>query len=147
MLRQRNPSAAEVMAVSLALNAPRSSSTVVAGSRRNASPSAAGMEKNRIVRSTRETVSTRLRRSPAASCSASVGNAAVESAIPNRATGRLAINHANVSPEMAEVPTFEAKNVVVTTKFACAAASPSTRGAISRATSRVGASPRSMRSP
>ena len=48
---------------------------------------------------------------------------------------------------MADVPTFEAKNVVVTTKFACAAASPSTRGAISRATSSVGASPRLRRNP
>ena len=115
------------------------------GSRNSARPIAAGIVKNMIVRRTREIVPARLSRSAAATCSASRGKAAVESAIPKRATGRLAMSQANVRLEMAELPTFEAKNVVVTRKFACAAASPITRGPMRRPTSRVGPSRRLMR--
>ena len=145
MPRQKKPSAAAVTALSPAPKAPRSSSTVVAGSRSRASPSAAGTLRNSTVRSTRETVSTSARPSVSAACCASRGKAAVASAMPKRATGRLAMSQAKVRLEMALAPTREAKKVVVTAKLTCAAASPITRGPISRATSRVGPSSKSKR--
>ena len=84
----------EAIAVSADVKAPRSSSTSVTGSRRSASPTAAGIVRKRMKRRTRETVATRPAMSSSATMSASRGKAAVESAIPNRASGSWATKKA-----------------------------------------------------
>ena len=85
-----------------------------------------------MVRSTREIVLERSAELPSANCYAIRGNAAVERAMPNKATGNPAINQAYVMLDIAELPTFEAKNVVVTTKLTCPAMRPMTLGAMRR---------------